>query len=312
MVLSFSALGARVYCRYTFPILILIYSAYAFMTNIDDTQHLILLNMLSFFMFYQMSLYEKYQQQYFYTFTNTIQDKESKLVETNEQLNNANIKLKEINFALSHDLKTPVRNIVTFSQILEMSIKDKLNEEEVEWLEYIMKSGKHIDRLIEGMLKFVNVSHDKTSELKTVDLNEIFKNLKVNYQSLIYHKQLSLSFQKEPPYIKGNYTKVYLLMQNIIDNGIKYNDSKIKNISVSHFLLDSKTCITIKDNGIGIEEQYHAQIFKPFKRLDDKENYQGSGLGLALCSEIMEQLGGTITLVSDLGKGSEFILEFPN
>lgn len=311
MVLTFGALGSKTYCKYTFPIQIIAFNIFLFTIGVEEPRQLMMVNMLTIFMVYEMNTFEKHQKEHYYAFKKTIDLSQSELMRTNEELNGVNAKLKEINIALSHDLKTPIRNIMSFAQILERKTKDKLTEQEREYLGHVMQSTKHMHNLVEAMLQFVNVSYGNIKEIETVDLQKVFNSLKDNYRSLEHEKKLSLHLQENPPKIKGNYSRIYLLMQNIIDNGIKYNHSDLKTIEISHYKLKDKVYIQIKDNGIGIEEKYQSRIFKPFKRLHTKDSYQGSGIGLAFCSEVMRQAGGTIKIESSASEGSKFILEFP-
>lgn len=310
IILSLGALGARKYLKFTFPILIVLYDINAYFMGIENTQQLILINTLTLFLSYQMHINERFRKHNFYTFKDTIDDKDTKLLETNKELKKVNGKLTEINFALSHDLKTPVHNIKIFSDLL---IKEQHQGEELErqYLKFVHQSSKHIYDLIEAISHYANLSFGEDLKLEEVDVATIFKNLKNNYQGLIHEKQLELRIKENPPMVKGNYSKIYMIMQNIIDNGIKYNHSKLKQIDIDHYQKNGKNYFEIKDNGIGIDKIYQQQIFQPFKRLHNREVYEGSGMGLAFCTEYMHQLGGKIRLNSEIGQGSIFTLEFP-
>ena len=120
-----------------------------------------------------------------------------------------------------------------------------------------------------------------------------------------------LTLQENPPNIIGDYSKIYRVFQNIIDNGIKYNQSILKKIEVNHIRRNDKIYFHVKDNGIGIESEFQERIFQPFKRLHNRNVYNGSGIGLAFCTEVMSQFGGSIYLVSEENNGSTFTLLFP-
>lgn len=310
MILSIGAMGARKYCKYAFPIILILYDINCYFIGIENIPQLTLINVLTIFLSYQMHIQGIYDRKYFYAFKHTLDKKDSQLVETNKVLKGVNKKLNDINFALSHDLKTPVHNIRVFSGILKTELKNPPNELIAQYLKFIHQSSEHIYDLIEGMSHYANLSYGVRIKSEEVDLSRVFDNLKNNYQSLIHENKLILTLEKKPPNIKGNYHMVYMLLQNIIDNGVIYNQSKLKRIEVNHFQKNGKVYVEITDNGIGIPEAYHTKIFKPFKRLHNKNVYKGSGMGLAFCAEIMEQLGGSIQLISEINKGSKFQLEF--
>ncbi len=312
MLFSFASLGARKICKFTFPIIIIFYNIVAIIYGFEKTQFLILINMATIFLVYQMHYSEKFQQTYYSGFRERIDKNESELSVKNEELNEANLKLKELNFTLSHDLQTPIRNIVSFSQILDRSHSTSPDKKYAEYTSYIVKSAKHMHKLIKSMQSYVDVSYGDEELNEIVEFNHLFEDLRINYASLIEEGKLTLHFQENPPKLIGNYARYYLLLQNIIDNGIKYNDEEHKTIHVTHFKDQDNIQIVIKDNGIGIEKEYQALILKPFKRLHTNEVYEGTGIGLSFCAEVMKQAGGSIKINSQIGGGSSFTLSFPN
>ena len=148
------------------------------------------------------------------------------------------------------------------------------------------------------------------SNAVSVDLNEVMDYVKNTLSIEIKSKGAKITYSKLPSYYCYS-TQMKLVFQNIIQNGIKYNNSKNPHIEVwSESKADSIT-LFFRDNGIGVEEEFHDTIFKFFKRLHTKQDYDGSGIGLGVCKKIINRLEGTISIESEKGKGSTFIVELP-
>jgi light-regulated signal transduction histidine kinase (bacteriophytochrome) len=114
------------------------------------------------------------------------------------------------------------------------------------------------------------------------------------------------------PKIKGNFAQFYLILKNLIENGIKYNESTSPTVEITWSPRGDQQRISVSDNGIGIDPKYHQKIFGMFKRLHNRNNYSGTGIGLAICYKIAKRLGGEISIDSTENKGSTFHLDFPS
>ena len=114
------------------------------------------------------------------------------------------------------------------------------------------------------------------------------------------------------PVFVGNYSSMYLLFKNLIENAVKYNNSSQPTINLSYRNRKESFSIFVSDNGIGIPEEYQTGIWEMFSRLHNQDEYEGTGLGLATCKKIMENYGGNISVISEVGKGSTFELVFPS
>jgi signal transduction histidine kinase len=226
-----------------------------------------------------------------------------------KQLEQSNDDLKQFAHAASHDLREPVRTIVSYANLLELSLKDKLNQEEKEYITYLKDGGRRINEMITGILAFSKVTN--AQEVTEIDLNDIYlqvvENIKLSItakKALIEHPQL--------PVVMGNSTLLIQLFQNLISNGIKYNESAVPMIKISYTLTESNMYLfCIADNGIGIEEKYKDEVFDIFTRLHNRELYQGTGIGLSICKKIVERMGGEIWNQPNALGGTDFLFTLP-
>lgn len=225
-----------------------------------------------------------------------------------DQLERSNEELKQFAHAASHDLREPVRMIVSYTELLEMSLKNQINSEQQEFFNYLKEGGRRINEMIAGILAFSKVnSHD---ELMTVDLNHTMAKVKENLKLAIAAKNARVECDKLPT-VMSNSVLMIQLFQNLISNAIKYNQSArpTVRITVSQEGVYNRFCVS--DNGIGIEDRYRESVFDMFSRLHNREQYSGSGIGLAICKKIIERMGGTIWNSENKNKGTDFVFTLP-
>ena len=228
----------------------------------------------------------------------------------NEKLNSANAELERFAFATSHDLKTPVRAIVSFLNLIEIKIKKKEYADLEHYITFAKDGGLQINRLISEILEFSKLNINQTLERTEVDLDTIFNKNVTDLQSYISEKNAKVESDILGK-ITSNELFVGLLFQNLIENAIKFNKNEQPLVKVTTEKSDNGTSISFQDNGIGIEKEFHETVFHIFNRLHNQQDYVGTGMGLAICKKIMERLGGTISLTSEIGVGTTFILFFP-
>ena len=227
-----------------------------------------------------------------------------------QQVKKKNVELERFAYITSHDLKQPVRNICSFAGLLAKNLKkENTNEKNLDYLDIINSSSKNLEKLIGDILKYSRIDQID-DELEVLDLNQIIEEQASNLSFLIESKNGKLSHENLPN-IKGNNVYVRLLFQNLIENGIKYNESEKPEVSIKYQSEKNTERIIIADNGLGIDKSYFDVIFQPFKRLHSNKDYEGSGLGLSICKRIVEKHNGKIELDSEPGKGTRFIIDFP-
>ncbi len=232
-----------------------------------------------------------------------------KLRKSNELLNQSNEELDEFNRILSHDLKEPLRSIVSFSQLADRNIID--TEKAREYLKYVIKSGNQLEQLIQGVNVFrkTNSKEDKdTSEVNIPALlNGIVADLKNEYED----KEINFSCDTNVSIVAAE-NLLRPVFKNILDNAVKFNEHKDVVIKVSYHQRNQMHTFEIEDNGVGISEQYHKKVFELFKRLHSRKTYTGVGLGLSIAQRLVENIGGEISILrSYVNKGSTFMLRLP-
>ena len=217
--------------------------------------------------------------------------------------------MEQFAYSVSHDLKTPLRSISGFAQLLQKRYNENLDQNGQEYLEYIVSNTQSMADLIHGLLDYAKLGATE-SKMEVVSIDKIVKEVVEKLSTTIEEKQVSVHIGELPP-VMGYHAHYIQLFQNIIDNGIKFNKKKQKHIAISNTQSAGWATFTIQDNGIGISPRYKDKIFDVFAHLNTRDQYEGSGIGLAVCKRIVERLGGTIWVESEEGKGSAFKFTLP-
>ena len=247
------------------------------------------------------------ENKHFESQTNRLLDS---LKKKNDELENVNGELEKFAYVASHDLKTPLRNINSFLNLIQRKIKNGNTSEINEYLEYASLNAQRMHDLIQDILEFSQVSKEKVS-FKNNDLNTILNKALTNLKNLIDEKGVTIEVSKKLPEFFSNESQIVSLFQNLIENGIKYNQNPNPHIKIECVDSQSEYEIYFSDNGIGIEKEYQSKIFEMFTRLHNQGEYPGSGIGLAVCKKVATFHGGNITIASSPGKGSTFCIAFP-
>ncbi len=227
---------------------------------------------------------------------------------TNLDLKRSNEELERFAYIASHDLKEPLRNISTFSQLIKKEIGGMGNEKLENHLAIVDGMTEQMNFLVNGILQYSKIS--KHEEYDLVDLNDICVQVKEYLKIQISEKDAVIKIQKLPS-IKANNAQIFQVFKNLIENGIKYNTCCQPIIDVKYSESKRTHHFSVQDNGIGIEDQYKEQIFEMFNRLHNRSEFKGAGLGLSIVQKIVENMGGEITVESTLGVGSEFKFSIP-
>lgn len=222
-----------------------------------------------------------------------------------------NLQLENFAYIASHDLKTPLRTIISFTQLLKRKLRNKLDESEQEYLNFIIGGTKEMSFLIEDLLNYSRIQKQELN-LEKFEIQPFVEKLLSRVDSFIQEKQARVELHITPKFIDADALKIHQLLQNLILNAIKFHRPNVQPI-VKVICTDNGAdwSFEIRDNGIGIKAEYFDKIFLIFKRLNNKTDYEGSGIGLAICKKIVEQHGGKIHIESIVGEGSSFFFTIP-
>jgi PAS domain S-box-containing protein len=227
----------------------------------------------------------------------------------NKQLMESNKELEQFAYVASHDLQEPLRMVSSFLQLLEKKYKTQLDDSAQQYIHFAVDGSERMKTLINDLLKFSRVG-TAADEHVEVDCTKIVQNLIKIYEEKINENYASVSFTCLPV-IKGNKTQIDQLFQNLIGNALKYRSKENPVITIGCEEEDNKLKFYVKDNGIGIEPKFYEKVFVIFQRLHGKNEYSGTGIGLAICKKIVERHGGKIWIESEPGKGTAFFFSLP-
>lgn len=226
------------------------------------------------------------------------------LEEQKNMLLRSNQELDKFVYIASHDLQTPLRTVVGFSQLLEKLIKDIDDEKIKEYINYIKTAGINMSNLIKGLLEYTKISKGVLT-FEEIDLNEILNAITENFRFLVKEQNVQLIWEKLPV-INGDRLLLNQLLSNLIDNGIKYRSDKAPVIHVKCEELEDYWKISVQDNGQGISMQYQEKVFAIFQRLHGQDEYTGTGIGLSICKAIVEKHKGKIGYTASPNGGATF------
>jgi light-regulated signal transduction histidine kinase (bacteriophytochrome) len=241
------------------------------------------------------------------------------LLENIARLESTNKELDRVVFMASHDLQEPLRKMMIFSDRLFSRYEELLDENGKRDIARIQAEAVRMRKLIEDILTFSKVSAENNS-LVYSDMNLLVQEVLTGMEDTILEKKAKLIVQ-ELPHLYVNPGLIRPLFYNLVSNALKYSrpdTPPVISIRAQSNMLEENSgtnnsyCrIFVEDNGIGFEQQYSEQIFGMFKRLHDKNQYEGTGIGLAICKKIVEEHNGFISVISKVNEGSTFIVSFP-
>lgn len=250
----------------------------------------------------------------------------AELIQINEELERSNHELEQYAYIASHDLQEPLRKIQTFAELLKTNIHDA---EAVEaYYDKINASARRMATLIKDVLNYSKISKSDKA-LMNVDLNQIMQDVRNDFELLIEQKEAIIEVGALPV-VKGDAQQLRQLFGNLVSNSLKFCEQQPR-IQVRSAIINQSTSINeptreingnkhtpdryaeivFNDNGIGFEQKYADQVFVVFKRLNNRQLYSGTGIGLAVCKRIVEKHGGTINVSSTPGKGTAFTIVLP-
>ena len=233
--------------------------------------------------------------------------------EVNKKLEQSNKELQDFAYIASHDLREPMRKISSFGLLLKESLENTLDEDQQENFDFMVDAANRMQLMIDDLLSYSRLT-TKAKPFTHIDLNEIISKLnKVDLAERLAETKGNIVVPKPLPPIHGDPTQIHQLLLNLVNNGLKFHRPDVPPVvTIRAAIADTNTVkVEVSDNGIGIAEQYHQQIFAMFKRLHSRSEYDGTGIGLAACSKIVSRHGGEITVSSTPGEGATFIFALP-
>ena len=248
------------------------------------------------------------------------------LEESVHRISRSNEELEQFAYVASHDLQEPLRKLIAFSDMIKEKHSNELSEAAADYFNRIIKSAGRMQVLIQDLLNFSRVSKN-LEDTEEINLYNIIYEVLDDLNAVIRAKEskITLKIQKEL-YIEGIAFQMRQLFQNLISNAVKFSKEgqapqiKIFSRKVSSSFIESELAvvtadkyieIAIKDNGIGFDEKYLSKIFTIFQRIHGRNEYSGTGIGLALCKKITENHKGVLLAESSPGKGATFSIYLP-
>jgi PAS domain S-box-containing protein len=221
-----------------------------------------------------------------------------------------NAELQEFAYVASHDLQEPLRKIQTFCDMAKKRCAPVQDSTSQEYLDRVLDSASRMRQLLHDLLEFSRAA-TKPEPFKKIDLVKIVREAADIFEASVKETGCQIEIENIPA-IEADETQMLRLFQNLFGNALKFRSGETPHIKVYSKLDRKKICeIFVKDNGAGFDPKFAELIFKPFQRLHGRSEYDGTGMGLAICRKIVERHGGSIRAESEPGKGSTFIIRLP-
>ncbi len=243
-----------------------------------------------------------------------LQAKNQSLAAANEELSRKNKELDEFTYVVSHDLQEPLRTLIAFSDFLMKDYGDCLDEPGKEYVRYLVDASRRLRSLIQDLLALSRAGK-VTGDFAPVALGEVADIILSDFSELIRSRGAEIVIDPDLPVIWGDRDRIGQLLGNLVGNALKYNKSPTPRVEVGQPpVTDANSrdaTFFVRDNGIGIDARFHAKIFQLFRRLHTREEYEGTGAGLAICHKIVQAHGGKIRVESESGQGATFFVSLP-
>ena len=234
---------------------------------------------------------------------------EEALAEKADALQRSNAELQEFAYVASHDLQEPLRMVSSYVQLLEKRYADALDDDAHEFIGYAVDGAKRMQALINDLLRYSRVG-TKGKPFAPTDCEAVLEDVLSNLEVVVTESGARVTHDPLPQ-VMADEAQLGRLLQNLIGNAVKYRGEAPPNVHVSAEQTGGGWQFAVRDNGIGIEPQYHERIFAVFQRLHARGEYEGTGIGLAVARKIVERHGGRIWIESEPGTGSTFYFTIP-
>ena len=235
---------------------------------------------------------------------------EENLLRTAEELKQTNDQLQQFAYVASHDLQEPLRMVASYTQLLAKRYVGRLDSDADEFISYAVDGCNRMQTLIRDLLAYSHSGTDGKAQ-RVISTEDVLQEVLINLRAMIEESGAVVTHDSLPT-IMSSGSQLAQIFQNLIGNAIKYRSASAPRVHISATKNDGKGWVlSVRDNGMGIEPQYFEKIFVLFQRLHGREEFSGTGIGLAVCKKIVEQLGGTIWVESQPEKGSTFYFSLP-
>lgn len=228
-----------------------------------------------------------------------------------KELEKRNDELREFTAVASHDLKEPLRKVIVMGDKLKETLGTKIDEQSKDYLDRIRASSKRMNQLIDDLLRYSKVTVEE-APAEQISLESVVQDVISDLEVSINEAGAKVNIDKLPM-VKADKTQMQQLFQNLISNAVKFHKKgKSPQIKIKSNIVNKEFFeIVVEDNGIGFEEKLADKLFKPFQRLHSRSEYEGTGIGAAICHKIVQRHGGDISAKSKPGVGSTFTVILP-
>lgn len=238
-----------------------------------------------------------------------VEDRTRQLEASKQVLEQANMELKQFAYIAYHDLQSPLRSVTGFIHLLKMKLEDKLDGEAADWMRRVTEATEQMQTLIQDLATFSKVD-SRARPFSMVAFGDVLNDAVSQLEPSIRDSGGRVTFGQMPQ-VFGDRSQLAQLMDNMIGNGLKYHGDKPPHVHISAQRSEGMWTFCVRDNGIGIDPQHAEKIFEVFQRLHHKNEYPGTGIGLAVCRRIVARHGGRIWVDSSLSLGSTFHFTIP-
>jgi len=234
---------------------------------------------------------------------------EESLLQTALELSRSNAELEQFAYVASHDLQEPLRMVASYLELLAQRYKGQLDERADMYINFAVDGAERMKNLIEDLLSFSRVTSTK-KPLAPIDAQSALDEARLNLRTTITQSEAVVTHGRLPS-ILADRGQLVQLFQNLIGNAVKFRGDKVPRIHVAAERTGDDWVFSVRDSGIGIAPEHGERIFQIFQRLHTRDEYPGTGMGLAICKKVVERHGGRIWVESNAGEGSNFLFTLP-